>query len=182
VTVSLSRSTRVLLAALAGVLHALALVPVTPGLYEGAPHASAWVYLPGLLQLLAVMGLVQLLSGTRRARSGAVLGFLFALCWLVGSIWWLFISLHRYGGLPAWLAGLAVLALSAALALFMAGAAAAWVRWRGGHWGTRVLAFAALWCLAEWARARWFTGFPWAASGYAHVDGLLAGWAPYLGV
>jgi apolipoprotein N-acyltransferase len=178
----MSGRARCLWAALAGGLHALALVPVTPGLYAGAPTTSLWMLLPALLQVLALVGLVHLLSGLRRAWAGAALGFVFGLCWFTGSIWWLFISLHRYGGLPAWLAALAVLALAGVLALFFAGAGAAWVRWRGGHAGTRVLTFAALWCLAEWARATWFTGFPWAASGYAHIDGPLAGWAPYLGV
>jgi apolipoprotein N-acyltransferase len=31
-------------------------------------------------------------------------------------------------------------------------------------------------------RGRWLTGFPWGAGGYAHVDGVLAVWAPWLGV
>jgi apolipoprotein N-acyltransferase len=47
--------------------------------------------------------------------------------------------------------------------------------------GAAALLFAALWTLAELARGRWFTGFPWGAGGYAHVDGALAalpaGWA-----
>ena len=34
--------------------------------------------------------------------------------------------------------------------------------------------FAALWTLAELLRGSWFTGFPWGAGGYAHVDGPLA--------
>jgi apolipoprotein N-acyltransferase len=47
---------------------------------------------------------------------------------------------------------------------------------------TRGLAFAALWLLAELMRVTWFTGFPWGAGGYAHVDGPLAFLAPQLGV
>ena len=35
---------------------------------------------------------------------------------------------------------------------------------------------------AELARASWFTGFPWIASGYAHTTGPLAAWAPWVGV
>src|SRR5262249_24502043 len=41
---------------------------------------------------------------------------------------------------------------------------------------------AVVWLLAELARAAIFTGFPWAASGYAQVDGPLAGLAPWIGV
>ena len=44
------------------------------------------------------------------------------------------------------------------------------------------LLFAAAWLLAELARGVIFTGFPWVASGYAHVDAPLAGLAPWLGV
>jgi apolipoprotein N-acyltransferase len=96
-------------------------------------------------------------------------------------VWWLFISMHRYGGLPAPLAAAAVLLLAAALALFLAAAAAAYARWRRGTaWDA--LLFAALWLLAELARGQWFTGFPWVASGYAQVDSPLAGLAPWVGV
>ena len=42
--------------------------------------------------------------------------------------------------------------------------------------------FAAAWLLAELARGVIFTGFPWIASGYAHVDSPLAGFAPWVGV
>ncbi len=42
--------------------------------------------------------------------------------------------------------------------------------------------FAALWLLAELARGVIFTGFPWVASGYAHVDSPLARLAPFVGV
>ena len=40
----------------------------------------------------------------------------------------------------------------------------------------------ALWMLSEWLRGTLLTGFPWLASGYAHTDGPLAGWAPIFGM
>ena len=46
----------------------------------------------------------------------------------------------------------------------------------------RFLAPTALWLLAELMRGRWFTGFPWGAGGYAHVDSWLASLAPWVGV
>ena len=39
-----------------------------------------------------------------------------------------------------------------------------------------------MWLLAELARGKFFTGFPWIAGGYAHTSGPLAAWAPYVGV
>lgn len=117
---------------------------------------------------------------------GFWLGWLFACGWLAGSFWWLFISMHTYGGLAAPLAALAVLALAAALALYYGAACAAFLllfraRDLVGRSGAG-LVFAALWTLAELARGRWLTGFPWGAGGYAHVEGPLAGYAPWVGV
>ena len=43
-------------------------------------------------------------------RGRAAAAGLFATAWLAGTFWWLFISMHVYGGLPAPLAALAVLA------------------------------------------------------------------------
>jgi len=42
--------------------------------------------------------------------------------------------------------------------------------------------FAACWLLAELARGTWWTGFPWGAGGYAHVEGPLAALARWVGV
>ncbi len=42
--------------------------------------------------------------------------------------------------------------------------------------------FAGAWLLAELARGVIFTGFPWVASGYAHVDSPFGGFAPWVGV
>jgi apolipoprotein N-acyltransferase len=115
-------------------------------------------------------------------RRAALLGQAYGTGWLAAGVWWLFVSMHRYGGLPAWLAGLAVLALALALSLYLALAAAAYARWRRGRAAHDVPLFAALWLLAELARGVLFTGFPWVASGYAMVDAPLAALAPWVGV
>jgi apolipoprotein N-acyltransferase len=45
-----------------------------------------------------------------------------------------------------------------------------------------LMALPAAWAGSEWLRGTLFTGFPWVASGYAHADGPLAGYAALVGV
>ena len=77
-------------AALLGALQTLAFV-----------H-TAWWPLPLLTLLLLVWRLNQ--SPAPRA---ALLGWCYGTAWLAAGVWWLFISMHRYGGLPAPLAAAA---------------------------------------------------------------------------
>lgn len=138
------------------------------------------------LQLISLAVLVGLLDRLRAEGAGwrraGLNGWVFSTAWLTGSFWWLFISMHTYGGLPAPLAAIAVLSLAAALGLYYA-VACAWFVVRGPRGPVAgALVFAALWTLAELVRGSWFTGFPWGAGGYAHVEGPLAAWAPWIGV
>jgi apolipoprotein N-acyltransferase len=114
-------------------------------------------------------------------RRAALLGWCFGTGWLTAGTWWIYISLHRYGGLGAPLAVLAVLGLSGALSLYLAAACAAFARWRRGTAWDAVF-WAALWLLTELARGVIFTGFPWLAVGYSQPDGWLAPLAPWVGV
>ncbi len=134
------------------------------------------------LQLLSLAVLAWQLGTAAGWRRGALLAWLFAFAWLAGTFWWLYISMHTYGGLPAPLAAAAMLALAAVLALYYGMAGALYVRLRPRNPAGQALLFAALWLLAELARGRWFTGFGWGGAGYAHVGGPLAGYASWIGV
>jgi apolipoprotein N-acyltransferase len=157
---------------LAGLTHALSMAWPLPGPWaEGEPVA--------LLQVLAMLTLVAVLERCTSARQAALMGACFAVAMLAATFWWLFISMHTYGGLAAPLAALAVVALAAALGLYYVAAAALYRRLRPAALAARVLLWAGLWLAAELARVVVFTGFPWGQSGYAHVDGwaqTLAGW------
>ena len=159
----------------AGASQALALAWPWAGTLLPQGQPVAWLQWVGLLLL------VPALRAAPSWRAAAVYAWWFALVWLAGTFWWLFISMHTYGGLPAPLAVLAVLALAGFLALFYAAAGAAFWHWRGATPAVQALAFAACWTLAELARGRWLTGFPWGAGGYALVDAL-GTLAPYVGV
>jgi apolipoprotein N-acyltransferase len=133
------------------------------------------------LQLAAVACLAWRVAAASPRRA-ALLGWAFGTAWLCAGTWWMFVSMHRYGGLPAWLAALAVFALAAFLSLYLAAAMAAVARWRRADPLVSAAMFGAAWLLAELARGVIFTGFPWVASGYAHVDSPLGGYAAWLGV
>ncbi len=164
----------------------LALVAIVAGYAHACAIASPWDGQPvWWLQIVALSLLVATLHGAAGVKSAAFVGWLFATSWLSGSVWWLYTSMHVFGGLASELAILAVLALCAALALFYAAASAFFKHF--GLLAQRNIAgaaiiFAACWLFAELARDSWFTGFPWAASGYAHVDGPLVLWADTVGV
>ena len=154
-----------LLMAAAGALQTLALV-----------HTRAWALPIAMIAVLA--GAVAKASPAR----AAALGWSFGVGWLGAATWWLFISLHRYGQLPAPLAVAAVALLAAALSAYLA-AAMYWVaRCRSGRTGQDAARFAAAWLAAELARGVLFTGFPWGATGYTQLDGPLAVLLPWIGV
>lgn len=162
------------------------------GAVQAISVASPWDGAPKWwLQTLSMAVLVGLLRAVpnRAAESGrspivvgGLVGWLFSTAWLAATFWWLFISMHTYGGLAAPLAAAGVLALAAALALYYGLACACFVRWGGTRPLPQALVFGACWLLAELARGQWLTGFPWGAVGYSHVDGPLSGLAPWVGV
>ena len=147
------------------------------GAAHSLPFVATWAW---PLQLLCVALLAWRLGRATPARA-ALLGGAFGTAWLTCGVWWLFISMHFYGGLPAWMAALAVLLLCAGMALFLASVGAAFARFRRGRLATDTALFAALWLLAELIRGLLFTGVPWVASGYAHIDSPLATLAPWVG-
>ena len=184
-----------LCAALAGCAQAMALAwPWGVTESDWLVQRSGWLALvwpaPGqpwpLLQVVAMAVLVGLLRGAPTVRRAGGLGWVFGTAWLAGTFWWLFISMHTYGGLAAPLAVAAVLALAGALALLVAGVSMLFRAFALDGQGNAAIVlnavlWAALWTLTELARGEWFTGFPWGAVGYAHVDSL-AWAAPWVGV
>lgn len=156
----------VLIAAALGLLHALSF----------APWNLPW------LQVLAVAALFALALRAGSARNAALYGFAFGMGWFGLGVSWVFISMHTYGGMPALLAGAATAAFCAYLALYPALALAVAQRCAAQPALHALVALPAAWAASEWLRGVVLTGFPWVASGYAHSDGPLAGYAPLVGV
>ncbi|MDB5967309.1 MAG: uncharacterized protein JWQ72_3809, partial [Polaromonas sp.] len=146
-----------------------------------APGQPVW-----WLQLLAMLVLaLQLERGAASkspVKTAAFCGWLFATAMQCAAWWWLFISLHTYGGLASPLAVIAVVGLAAFLALYYALACGLFVLVAPVNRAGRAIVFAALWLLAELGRVALFTGFPWGEGGYTQLDGPFAGLAPLVGV
>lgn len=153
------------------------MVPVGALMTAALAPWDAW-YLQWLA--LACLAAAALSAPTRRR--AALAGWCFSVGWLTSSLWWLYISMHVFGEMPAVMAGAGVLVLAMLLSLYwaFAMAAVAWLR-TGRAWMDGLL-FMGAGLLAELCRATWFTGFPWSTPGYAHTDSPLAGLAPWIGV
>lgn len=167
-----------------------------PWLYRGlallAGGGSVFAYAPFELFPLAFVSLAALYALLERSlsaamahpsRQGFLLGFAWGLGAMLAGVSWLYVALHRFGGMPAPLAALAVALFCAFMACYagLAGALFGWLR-RGRSWQDAPL-FASLWLFSEWLRGWLFTGFPWLAVGYSQTPpSPLAGFAPVVGV
>jgi len=109
-------------------------------------------------------------------------GFLFGLGWFSHGIYWLFYSLYFHGGMPAPVAVITIVLLSAYMALFPALAFYLANRFiKTSKLNMLVLVYPISWMLFDWLRGYFLTGFPWVQIGIAHIDTYLAGYAPLIG-
>ncbi len=113
--------------------------------------------LPALL--LAVPGLLALIEGTRGYGGAFRRGFFFGLGHHIFGLYWITEAILLESARYWWLVPLAVPALSALLALFIAAPCAVAKRAQAG-W-RRVVALAGAWVLFDLARQYVGTGFPW---------------------
>ncbi len=154
---------------------------VAAGLAHAASIAAPWSGEPvACLQLLAMVVLVAQLALATTPRQAAWLGWVFSTTWLCGTFWWLYISMHTYGGLNAVLTVVAIVALAGVLSGYYAVACYLFRRFVHVSIPLSAMLFASLWTMAEMARGTWFTGFGWGAAAYAHLSGL-AVFAKYIG-
>jgi len=142
-----------------------------------APYDFAYAALPALMFLYRAWVM-------RTPRQAALVGYLFGLGLFGAGIWWVFISIHDFGGADALSAGLLTLLLVGIWALFPAitGALAARILNSQLAW-VRVMAVALLWVMVEYFRGYWLlNGFPWLQIAYSQLQTPLSGFAPLVGV
>ena len=130
---------------------------------------------------ISLTGFLLLLDG-RTAKTGAKLGFTYAMGMYAFGITWIHVSMDLFGGMPAVATWALMALLCAYLAIFTL--LVCWVAQRFKlsiryqYW----LLMPATWLLFDWLRGHFMTGFPWLWLGYSQIDSPLAGFAPILGV
>jgi apolipoprotein N-acyltransferase len=105
---------------------------------------------------------------------GFLLGYVAGLIWYAGTCYWIFDTMHQYGGLnrPAALGVLFLFCLYLAIYHGLFGGLLALAADRGSPLSRRALVSAPfLWVALELARTR-VTGFPWQLLGTAQVDNI----------
>ncbi|MDH5737099.1 MAG: apolipoprotein N-acyltransferase, partial [Gammaproteobacteria bacterium] len=160
-----SRGSREILALLSGCAFPLAFAPF-----------NLWP-----VAILVIMMLMLSLEGASR-REGVLRFYLFGIGMYGVGNWWIYHSIHVYGGASPVLAFSMMTLLVLAYALHAALHGYIYMRFfHDRRWAVPVV-FPVLWVLQEWVRTWLLTGFPWFFAGYTQMDTPLAGYAPVLGV
>lgn len=150
-------------------------IPYLLGAFTVLAFAPFYIYPAAVL---ALTGLIYLWFKTDSPKSAFKLGFQYGLGLYVVGIYWIYISLHDFGGMPWWFAGFSTFCLCAFMALFVGV-----VGYLSKRLGFLVLSAPILWGLSDWVRSWIFTGFPWLTLGYSQVPhSPLAGYVPIFGV
>jgi apolipoprotein N-acyltransferase len=171
-------------------IDAAALIPSRRGarlaLAAAAGLLSVAGFAPLALYLLPVFTLAVFTLLWRHARNwreAALVGLAFGIAFFVGGVSWVYVSLHKFGAMPAPLAAVVTLLFCFYLALYPAAVAAGSHALGRASTACLLAGLPALWTLAEWLRGWLFTGFPWLAMGYTQVPASpLAGYLPIFGV
>jgi len=140
-----------------------------------APYGQWYLSLLALALLLA-------LAGRTTPWRAAGLGWLFGFAHFASGIYWVYISTHVYGGAPAWLAVLLLIALASYLGLFPAAVAGLAARLGLLRSPAGWVGVPALWVLLELIRGWFYSGFPWLSLGELALDTPVSRLAPLVGV
>ena len=147
-----------------------------PGLYW-----LAWVAVAPLLFAILrarVSGVLQVDAGVRLAPATPLQGFVLAyacgILWYAGTCYWIFDTMHRYGGLPVAAALFILIAFCMYVGLYhgLFGLLLAVVGGKQAYRRRALVAAPFLWVAVELARTR-ITGFPWELLGYAQTGNFV---------
>jgi apolipoprotein N-acyltransferase len=158
-----------LLSAASGLSMALALPVVVPFVSIRELEPGGWLELVAWLSLVPAL---LALDGAARARRAFALGFVAGAAYFLAAVHWVSHAMTSFGGLPTWLAAVALGLLAAFLAAHWGGAFAVgwWLRRRLGWplWAQ----LPPVWAAFELLRNFSLSGFPWGNLGYTQARTL----------
>jgi len=165
--------------AAASIPHASTLRSFFAGLL--VPCGFAPIHMPGL----AILGIALLFAQLRRqtVKQSFYTGFVFGLGFFGLGISWIYVSIHAYGHLNPPLSALVTLIFVAYLAIFPGLVCMLYQRLAMNRALLfNCFLFSAVWCLGEFLRATFLTGFPWLLLGVGQFDSPLKYLLPIVGV
>ena len=112
----------------------------------------------------------------------AIYLFFFGLGHFLSGLYWVYTSVHIFGGAPVWAAILLMFALVILMSSYflIAGFIISYLCSQKNEY--IVIIGPSVWILIEWIRGWAFSGFPWLTIGYSQIDSFLISFAPLTGV
>ena len=165
--------------ATASIRHASTLRSFFAGLL--VPCGFAPIHMPGL----AILGIALLFAQLHQqtVKQSFYTGFVFGLGFFCLGISWIYVSIYTYGHINPPLSAFITLVFVAYLALFPGLVAMLYQRLASNHSLLfDCFLFSAVWCLGEFLRATFLTGFPWLLLGVGQFDSPLKYLLPIVGV
>jgi apolipoprotein N-acyltransferase len=151
-------------------------------LAAGAALACAFAPLNAWWMAIICPALLMWLWEGSTARRAAWNGLLFGSGTFGLGTWWLYVSVHGFGGAPIWLTLAIVLGLVAIMGAYHALMGFLAVRFLPATGAARYfVGLPAVWLLMEWCRGWFLSGFPWLTLGTSQTDTWLGGFAPITG-
>lgn len=146
-----------------------------------SPLGFAPFHLPGLTLLGLSLFFALLLICT--TTESFILGFTFGMAYFGVGVSWVINSIHDYGQMNYFLSVIITLFFLMYLSLFPASVAYLFklLNFEKKNLSSIIL-FSALWCLSEYVRSNFLTGFPWLLVGTTQIDTPLRHLGPILGI
>jgi len=138
---------------------------------------SVLAYAPFNFYPLIFLSIIGLLYITNKNESANTKSFIFGSGFFVVGIYWIYICLQQFGGMPSFIALVSTLSLCLFLALFFLPFSLF------NKYKNNIFFIPAFFTLIELLRSFIFTGFPWLSLGYSQVPhSPLVGYLPILGI
>lgn len=145
------------------------------------PLSFAPFHFPGLAILGLAMFYAELQNKT--VKQAAKIGLAFGTSYMAIGVSWIYVSIHLYGNLNIFTSVIITIIFIFYLAIFyvLQAMTFAYIQ-KNTQKIYKILSFSATWCLFEYIRANFATGFPWLLVGFGQVDSPLSGLLPYVGI